>query len=127
VPRATPELITKRGKVQINETGQTSLDNVYAGGDLVRGGSTVILAMYDGRKAAESIDRMLREQYHLDQGPATIPARSGATIPADFRILRKRMLTPDIAWKCARPRLPRTGSRGSSSLSGQRRRASASR
>jgi glutamate synthase (NADPH/NADH) small chain len=98
VPRATPELITKRGKVQINETGQTSLDNVYAGGDLVRGGSTVILAMYDGRKAAESIDRVLREQYHLDQGPATIPARSAATIPADFRILRKRMLTPDIAW-----------------------------
>jgi glutamate synthase (NADPH/NADH) small chain len=35
---------------------------VYAGGDVVRGGSTVILAMRDGRAAAEAIDKALNEE-----------------------------------------------------------------
>ena len=34
----------------------------FAGGDVVRGGSTVILAMRDGRVAAEAIDKALREK-----------------------------------------------------------------
>jgi len=98
VQRATPQLLTKRGKVVADEWGKTSMDNVYAGGDVVRGGSTVIMAMRDGRAAAEAIDKVLREQYHLEQGPATIAAKGDSKIPADFRILRKRLLTPDIAW-----------------------------
>lgn len=57
--RATPKLITKRGKIVVNEVGATSLPHVYAGGDVVRGGSTVILAMKDGRAAAAAIHEAL--------------------------------------------------------------------
>ncbi len=60
--RATPQLITNRGKIVINEVGQTSMPMVFAGGDVVRGGSTVILAMQDGRQAAEAIHRALSEK-----------------------------------------------------------------
>jgi glutamate synthase (NADPH/NADH) small chain len=57
--KVTPQLITKRGKIVVNEAGETSMPLVYAGGDVVRGGSTVILAMRDGRAAAEAIDKAL--------------------------------------------------------------------
>jgi len=59
--RVTPQLATKRGKIVVNEWGETSMAKVYAGGDVVRGGSTVILAMRDGRAAAEAIDKALSE------------------------------------------------------------------
>ena len=39
---------------------QTHLSDVYAGGDIVRGGATVILAMGDGRKAAAAMDETLK-------------------------------------------------------------------
>jgi glutamate synthase (NADPH/NADH) small chain len=58
--RATPQLLTRKGKIVIDESGRTSMDMVYAGGDVVRGGSTVILAMRDGRAAAKAIDRALQ-------------------------------------------------------------------
>ncbi len=58
--RATPQLITNRGKISIDATGKTNMDMVYAGGDVVRGGATVILAMRDGRAAAEAIDKALQ-------------------------------------------------------------------
>jgi glutamate synthase (NADPH/NADH) small chain len=58
--RATPQLITNRGKIVVDDAGQTSMPLVFAGGDVVRGGSTVIQAMRDGRAAAEAIDRALR-------------------------------------------------------------------
>jgi glutamate synthase (NADPH/NADH) small chain len=57
--KVTPQLITKRGKIVVDETGATSMPLVFAGGDVVRGGSTVILAMRDGRAAAEAIDKAL--------------------------------------------------------------------
>lgn len=57
--RATPELVTHRGKIVVDEFGSTNLDRVFAGGDVVRGGATVILAMRDGRVAAEAIHRVL--------------------------------------------------------------------
>ena len=41
---------------------QSSRPDVFAGGDIVRGGATVILAMGDGRKAAASMDKMLRSE-----------------------------------------------------------------
>jgi glutamate synthase (NADPH/NADH) small chain len=59
VQRVTPHLVTRRGKVTVNEFGETSMTNVFAGGDVVRGGSTVILAMKDGRLAAKSIHQAL--------------------------------------------------------------------
>ncbi|WP_321470175.1 NADPH-dependent glutamate synthase [uncultured Paludibaculum sp.] len=53
--KVTPQLITRRGRILIDEQGETSMPHVYAGGDVVRGGSTVILAMKDGRAAARAI------------------------------------------------------------------------
>lgn len=55
--------ISRRGTIVIDEsTMRSSLSDVYAGGDIVRGGATVILAMGDGRRAAESMDRSLRTE-----------------------------------------------------------------
>ena len=53
--------VTKWGTVVINQdTMRTDLPDVYAGGDIVRGGATVILAMGDGRKAASAMDKALQ-------------------------------------------------------------------
>ena len=60
--RATPSILTKKGKIVVNEIGRTSLPRVFAGGDVTRGGSTVILAMRDGRAAAGAIHQMLIDQ-----------------------------------------------------------------
>lgn len=50
------------GNVEVDsETMASSLPGVYAGGDAVRGGATVILAMGDGRRAAKAIDKFLRK------------------------------------------------------------------
>jgi glutamate synthase (NADPH/NADH) small chain len=52
--------LDKRGYVEINEeTGETSMPNVFAGGDIVTGAATVILAMGAGRLAAKEIARRL--------------------------------------------------------------------
>ncbi len=56
--------INKRKCIVINEdTGKTSRDAVYAGGDAVTGAATVILAMGAGKKAAMSIDEFLKEKH----------------------------------------------------------------
>ncbi|POR05321.1 dihydropyrimidine dehydrogenase [Alkalispirochaeta sphaeroplastigenens] len=58
----TPELETNRwGNIVADETGKTSMDRVFAGGDIVLGAATVILAMGQGRSAARSINAMLAE------------------------------------------------------------------
>ena len=44
------------------ETGQTSKDGVYAGGDAVTGAATVILAMGAGKAAAKGIDEFLKNR-----------------------------------------------------------------
>lgn len=61
VPRTTPGLIlTKKGNIKADdETGQTSRFNIFAGGDIVTGAATVILAMGAGKKAAKAIDEYL--------------------------------------------------------------------
>ena len=43
----------------VNEDMQSSIPTIYAGGDIVRGGATVILAMGDGRRAAAAMDKQL--------------------------------------------------------------------
>lgn len=62
IPRAFEGLeVSKRGTIVVGEDNMRSaLSDVYAGGDIVRGGATVILAMGDGRKAAASMDEALR-------------------------------------------------------------------
>ena len=54
---SAPDLKLNRwGNIEIDENGLTSLEGVFAGGDIVRGGATVILAMGDGKKAAAAIN-----------------------------------------------------------------------
>lgn len=50
----------RKNTISVNEGMQSSRRGIYAGGDIVRGGATVILAMGDGRRAAENMDRQLR-------------------------------------------------------------------
>jgi glutamate synthase (NADPH/NADH) small chain len=58
-----PELkLNKWGNIVADEHGHTSLPGVFAGGDIVRGAATVILAMGDGKKAARAMDHYLRNQ-----------------------------------------------------------------
>ena len=54
--------ITNRGTIAVDEHLQSSIATVYAGGDIVRGGATVILAMGDGRRAAEEMHARLSQQ-----------------------------------------------------------------
>lgn len=54
--------LNKWGNIEIDDNGMTSIPGVFAGGDIVRGGATVILAMGDGKRAAAGIDRYLREK-----------------------------------------------------------------
>lgn len=49
----------KWGHIIVDQDGKTSLDGVYAGGDIVLGAATVILAMGEGRRAAASINKLL--------------------------------------------------------------------
>lgn len=53
--------VSSRGTIIVNEEDmRSSLPDVYAGGDIVRGGATVILAMGDGRKAAHAMHRAIK-------------------------------------------------------------------
>ncbi|MBP6230794.1 MAG: NADPH-dependent glutamate synthase [Paludibacteraceae bacterium] len=54
--------VTRKGTLVVNENSmQTNIPAIFAGGDIVRGGATVILAMGDGRKAAAAMDEYLKE------------------------------------------------------------------
>ena len=61
IPQTTPEIkVNKWGNIVIDtDTGKTSKTGVFAGGDIVRGGATVILAMGDGRRAANAMHEYL--------------------------------------------------------------------
>ena len=56
------EMSPKRTIVVNSETMQSSIPDIFAGGDIVRGGATVILAMGDGRRAAAGIMDYLNAQ-----------------------------------------------------------------
>jgi glutamate synthase (NADPH/NADH) small chain len=57
----TPDLkLSAKGNIEVDITGMTSMSGVFAGGDIVRGAATVILAMGDGKRAAASIDAYLQ-------------------------------------------------------------------
>jgi len=61
IAKTTPELkTTERGVLALDEEGKTSMSGVYAGGDIIRGGATVLLAMKDGIEAAKRINTYLR-------------------------------------------------------------------
>ena len=50
----------RKGTIAVNDNMQSSIPTIYAGGDIVRGGATVILAMGDGRKAAAAMNEQLK-------------------------------------------------------------------
>ena len=64
IPHAVPGLEMSRwGTIIVDkETMQSSIPDIFAGGDIVRGGATVILAMGDGRRAAAGIQKYLTEK-----------------------------------------------------------------
>lgn len=60
IPALLPHLkVSKWGTIEVNEDMQTSIPEFFAGGDIVRGGATVILAMGDGRRAAAGMHKYL--------------------------------------------------------------------
>lgn len=60
--RTCPTLkLNKHGNIETDENQMTSIPGLFAGGDIVRGGATVIMAMGDGKQAAAAIDRYLRK------------------------------------------------------------------
>lgn len=64
IPKALTELkVTDWGTIVVDpETMQSSMPEIFAGGDIVRGGATVILAMGDGRTAAAGMHKYIREK-----------------------------------------------------------------
>lgn len=62
VPQSVAGLnVSRKGTIEVGENMQSSIPAIFAGGDIVRGGATVILAMGDGRRAATAMDEYLRQ------------------------------------------------------------------
>jgi glutamate synthase (NADPH/NADH) small chain len=63
VPKSVEGLeLGRKNTIAVNEQMQSNIPTIFAGGDIVRGGATVILAMGDGRRAAQNIDEMLKRE-----------------------------------------------------------------
>ena len=61
VPKSVEGLeLGRKNTIAVDDTMRSSRPDLFAGGDIVRGGATVILAMGDGRRAAENMDKQLR-------------------------------------------------------------------
>jgi glutamate synthase (NADPH) small chain len=72
-----PELkLNKWGNIVVDDKLMTSMPGVFAGGDIVRGAATVILAMGDGKRAAKSINE------YLGRPAMAAPDQAGAPTPA---------------------------------------------
>ena len=64
----TPELEkTKWGTLKVDENLMTNVDGVFAGGDAISGGATVILALGDGKIAAKSIHHYIEKKVRNSQ------------------------------------------------------------
>ena len=64
IPNNIPGIdVTNRGTIAVNDDLQSSIPTLFAGGDIVRGGATVILAMGDGRRAAAAMHQSLRDKF----------------------------------------------------------------
>lgn len=63
IPDSVPGLlVSRRGTIEVNDTTmESSIPGLFAGGDIVRGGATVILAMGDGRRAAAGMAAALKQ------------------------------------------------------------------
>lgn len=90
--------LTKWGTfVTETETQMTSMDGVFAGGDVARGPDEVIRAIADGKKAAMSIDKYLGGKGHLNKGePIDIPELNNADDVVEHKRFKMEMLDPEI-------------------------------
>ena len=62
VPKSVEGLeLGRKNTIVVNDEMQSNIPTIFAGGDIVRGGATVILAMGDGRRAAKCMDEMLKK------------------------------------------------------------------
>ncbi|HEU0244001.1 MAG TPA: NADPH-dependent glutamate synthase [Candidatus Limnocylindrales bacterium] len=78
---SAPELtVNEYGYLVADEHGMTSMPGVFAGGDIVRGAATVILAMGDGKQSAKAIDAWLRGEW--PPRDAAAPEAEVAAAPA---------------------------------------------
>ena len=60
VPRSIEGIeLGRKGTIAVNDQMQSNIPTIFAGGDIVRGGATVILAMGDGKRAAAAMDAKL--------------------------------------------------------------------
>ena len=67
VPAVLHDLeVTRWGTIVVNDDMQSSIEDVFAGGDIVRGGATVILAMGDGRRAAAGMHKYLSKKHKMN-------------------------------------------------------------
>ena len=63
VPKSIEGLeLGRKNTITVSEEMQSSRKEIFAGGDIVRGGATVILAMGDGRRAAQNMDEYLQNK-----------------------------------------------------------------
>lgn len=68
ISQTTPQInVNKWGNIIVDETQKTSVDRIFAGGDIVLGAATVILAMGEGRRAAAAINKMLAEDIEKEK------------------------------------------------------------
>ena len=76
----TPDLaMNEWGYIVTDDHGMTSVPGVFAGGDIVRGAATVILAMGDGKRAAVSVDSWLRDVWPpVDTEPTPLVTKEPA-------------------------------------------------
>jgi glutamate synthase (NADPH/NADH) small chain len=66
ISQTTPEInVNKWGNILVDETQKTSIDKIFAGGDIVLGAATVILAMGEGRRAAAAINKTLAQEIEI--------------------------------------------------------------
>jgi glutamate synthase (NADPH/NADH) small chain len=67
IPASLPDLqVSRWGTIEVNDKMQSSIPVIFAGGDIVRGGATVILAMGDGRNAAGAMHEYLSGEQKND-------------------------------------------------------------
>ena len=82
--RTAPELqVNQWGYILTDQHGMTSMPGVFAGGDIVRGAATVILAMGDGKRAAHAIDAYLAGHYPPPPEPGEAEAEAKAAKQAE--------------------------------------------
>jgi rubrerythrin len=108
IAQSTPEMKTHHGDyIEVEPQSQaTSMQGVFAGGDIVTGGATVILAMGAGRRAARGIVAYLEQR----QWPPKLARAAAEEEPPAVRVAKKAQAAPDkgaevvkLCPKCRRP------------------------